>query len=154
MLWAINTKRSYKSLKDNIWWTSLITKCRRISSLKRHEHISSSWLERSLQYRKTWAIYSSQNVAFKSYFNRCQMNIQSFKTSLMRRISQTSRRNFKSYKKRKHNWRQQRLRYELSEETNASALIMSRTNAKSVIIAKVFQASTAINCIIISHNNL
>ncbi len=27
MLWVINTKRSYKSLKDNIWWTSLIIKC-------------------------------------------------------------------------------------------------------------------------------
>jgi len=105
MLWAINTKRSYKSLRDNIWWTSSTIECRRISSLKRHEHISSSWLERLLQHRKTWAIYSSQNVAFKPYFNRCQMNTQSFETSLMRRISQTSRRNFKSYKRRKHNWR-------------------------------------------------
>ncbi len=47
MLWIINTKRSYKSLKDNIWQTSLITECWWISSLKRHEHISSSWLERS-----------------------------------------------------------------------------------------------------------
>ncbi len=53
MLWVINTKRSYKSLRDNIWWTSLTTECWRISSLKRHEHISSSWLERSLQHRKT-----------------------------------------------------------------------------------------------------
>ncbi len=105
MLWAINTKRSYKSLKDNIWWTSLITECRWISLLKRHEHISSSWLERSLQHRKTWVIYSSQNVAFKSYFNCCQMNIQLFKMLLMRRINQMSRRNFKSYKRRKHNWR-------------------------------------------------
>ncbi len=106
MLWAINTKRSYKSLRDNIWWTSLTTECWRISSLKRHEHISSSWLERSLQHRKTWAIYLSQNIAFKSYFNRCQMNTQSFKMSLMRRISEMSRRNFKSYKRRKHNWKQ------------------------------------------------
>ncbi len=53
MLWVINTKRSYKSLKDNIWWTSSTTECRRIFSLKRHEHISSNWLERSLQHRKT-----------------------------------------------------------------------------------------------------
>ncbi len=153
MLWAINTKRSYKSLKDNIWWTSLTTECWRISSLKKHEHISSSWLERSLQHRKTWAIYSSQNVTFKSYFNCCQMNTQSFKMSLMHKINQMSRRNFKSYKRRKHNWKQQRLRYESSEKMNASALIMSRTNAKSVIVAKVFQASIAINCIIISHND-
>ncbi len=42
MLWTINTKRSYKSLRDNIWWTSSTTECRWISSLKRHEHISSS----------------------------------------------------------------------------------------------------------------
>ncbi len=153
MLWAINTKRSYKSLKDNIWQTSLTTECWWISSLKRHEHISSSWLERLSQYRKIWAIYSSQNVTFKSYFNHCQMNTQSFKMSLMRRISQTSRRDFKSYKRRKHNWKQQRLRYKSSEEMNVSALIMSRTNAKSVIVAKVFQASTAINCIIISCND-
>ncbi len=53
MLWAINTKRSYKSLKDNIWWTSSTTECRWISLLKRHEHISSNWLERLLQHRKT-----------------------------------------------------------------------------------------------------
>ncbi len=59
ILWVTNTKKSYKSLRDNIWWISLITECRWISLLKRHEHISSSWLERSLQYRMTWAIYSS-----------------------------------------------------------------------------------------------
>ncbi len=53
MLWAINTKRSYKSLRDNIWQTSLTTECWWISSLKRHEHILSNWLKRSLQYRKT-----------------------------------------------------------------------------------------------------
>ncbi len=53
MLWVINTKRSYKSLRDNIWWTSLITECRWIFSLKRHEHISLSWLKRSSQHRKT-----------------------------------------------------------------------------------------------------
>jgi len=104
MLWATNTKRNYKSLRDNIWRTLLTTECRRISLLKRHEHISSSWLERSLQHRMTWAIYSSQNVAFKSYFNRCQMNTWSFEMSLMRRTSQTLRENFKSYKRRKHNW--------------------------------------------------
>ncbi len=153
MLWVINTKRSYKSLKDNIWWTSSTTKCQQISSLKKHEHILSSWLKRSLQHRKTWAIYSSQNVTFRSYFNRCQMNTQSFKISLMRRISQMSRRNFKSYKRRKHNWKQQRLRYELSEKMNASALIMSRTNAKPVIVAKVFQALIAINHVIVSCND-
>ncbi len=153
MLWAINTKRSYKSLRDNIWWTSLTTECRWISSLKRHEHISSSWLKRSLQHRKTWTIYLSQNVAFRSYFNHCQMNTQSFEMSLMRKISQTSRRNFKSYKRRKHNWRQQRLHYESSEKMNASALIISRTNAKSVIVAKVFQTSTVINRVIISCND-
>ncbi len=53
ILWTTNTKRSYKSLKDNIWWTLLTTECRWISLLKRHEHISSSWLERSLQHRMT-----------------------------------------------------------------------------------------------------
>ncbi len=103
MFWVINTKRSYKSLKDNIWWISLTTECWWIFSLKKHEHISSNWLKRSLQYRKTWTIYSSQNIAFKSYFNYCQMNIQSFEILLMHRISQTSRRDFKSYKRRKYN---------------------------------------------------
>jgi len=87
MFWVINTKWSYKSLKDNIWWISLITEYQWIFSLKRHEYILSSWLERSLQHRKTWAIYSNQNVAFKFYFNHCQMNTQSFKTSLMHRIN-------------------------------------------------------------------
>ncbi len=53
MLWVINTKRSYKLLKDNIWWISLTTEFWWISLLKKHEHISSNWLERSLQHRKT-----------------------------------------------------------------------------------------------------
>ncbi len=47
ILWVTNTKRSYKSLKDNIWWTLSTTECRWISLLKRHEYISSNWLERS-----------------------------------------------------------------------------------------------------------
>ncbi len=87
MLWATNTKRSYKSLRDNIWWTLSTTECWWIFLLKKHEHILLSWLERSLQYRMTWVIYLSQNVAFKSYFNCCQMNTWSFKMSLMRRTS-------------------------------------------------------------------
>ena len=148
ILWATNTKRSYKSLKDNIWWTLSTTKCRWIFLLKKHEHILSSWLERLLQHRMTWAIYSSQNVAFKSYFNYCQMNTQLFEISLMCRTSQTLKENFKSYKRKKHNWKQQRLCYKSSEKMNVSILIESRTNAKSIIVANTFQTLTMINHVI------
>ena len=115
-----NTRRSCRQLKDSIWQSSLTTRCWSTHSSMRHELILASLIERLLPHSLTWMISLSLSDVFKCFFKHYWRSTLSFVTQLMLKTIPTLSEIFKSFKRKRHNWRLWRLHCGLNHRERTS----------------------------------
>ena len=152
-----NTRRSCRQLKDSIWQSSSATRCWSTHSSMRHELILASLIERLLLHSLTWMISLSLSNIFKCFFKHYWRSTLSFVMWLTLKMISTLSEVFKSFKRKRHNWRLWRLHCGLNhrERTSKEFSILSNRicditdghQTQTVIISHITSLHTAISVV-------
>ena len=115
-----NIKRSCRQLGGSIWQSSSATRCWSTHPSMRHELILASLIERLLPHSLTWMISLSLSDIFKCFFKHYWRSTLSFVMWLMLKMIPTLSEIFKSFKRKRHNWRLWRLHCGLNHRERTS----------------------------------
>ena len=115
-----NTRRSCRQLGDSIWQSSSATRCWSTHSSMRHELTLASLIERLLPHSLTWMISLSLSDVSKCFFKHYWRSTPSFVMWLTPKMIPTLSEIFKSFKRKRHNWRLWRLHCELNHRGRTS----------------------------------